>query len=86
MPQVEYRCNTRASQFAYVPPLTDAKAKEISKVETAVLSFTNRSKQTKANKVAAASLSTSAAAKVCVCLFSLINYFSSDYNNNTKWR
>jgi hypothetical protein len=47
MPAIEFRCSARASQFAYVPAMESAKAKETSKVETAVLSYTNRVRKEK---------------------------------------
>uniref|UniRef100_A0A914L2N8 26S proteasome regulatory subunit RPN2 C-terminal domain-containing protein n=1 Tax=Meloidogyne incognita TaxID=6306 RepID=A0A914L2N8_MELIC len=43
MPKIVFRCNTKASYFAYPPPLEDKK-KEVEKVEVAVLSTTNKKK------------------------------------------
>uniref|UniRef100_A0A914KYK3 26S proteasome regulatory subunit RPN2 C-terminal domain-containing protein n=1 Tax=Meloidogyne incognita TaxID=6306 RepID=A0A914KYK3_MELIC len=44
MPKIVFRCNTKASYFAYPPPLEDKKKVEVEKVEVAVLSTTNKKK------------------------------------------
>jgi 26S proteasome regulatory subunit N2 len=44
MPKTEFRCNARPSLFAYPPPLEEKKRDENEKVETAVLSITNKKK------------------------------------------
>uniref|UniRef100_A0A7E4VWK0 RPN2_C domain-containing protein n=2 Tax=Panagrellus redivivus TaxID=6233 RepID=A0A7E4VWK0_PANRE len=45
MPNVEFKCNVKPSLFAYPPPLEEKKKEETEKVETAVLSITNKKKQ-----------------------------------------
>ena len=45
MPKIEFRCNAKPSLFAYPPPLEEKKKEETEKVETAVLSITNKKKQ-----------------------------------------
>ncbi|CAD5229027.1 unnamed protein product [Bursaphelenchus okinawaensis] len=47
MPKTEFRCNAKPSLFAYPPPLEEKKKEESEKVETAVLSITNKKKQHK---------------------------------------
>uniref|UniRef100_A0A158P7U3 26S proteasome non-ATPase regulatory subunit 1 n=1 Tax=Angiostrongylus cantonensis TaxID=6313 RepID=A0A158P7U3_ANGCA len=47
MPKVEFKCNARASLFAYPPPLESKKKEEHEKVETAVLSITHKKKMAK---------------------------------------
>lgn len=44
MPKIDFRCNAKASYFAYPPPLEDKKKVEAEKVEVAVLSTTNKKK------------------------------------------
>lgn len=44
MPKVEFRSNAKPSTFAYPPPLEEKKKEESEKVETAVLSVTNKKK------------------------------------------
>ena len=44
MPKIDFRCNAKASYFAYPPPLEDKKKVETEKVEVAVLSTTNKKK------------------------------------------
>ncbi|KAK0403987.1 hypothetical protein QR680_017225 [Steinernema hermaphroditum] len=50
MPKTEFRSNAKASMFAYPPPLEEKKKEESEKVETAVLSVTNKKKLTKKDK------------------------------------
>uniref|UniRef100_A0A914Y654 26S proteasome regulatory subunit RPN2 C-terminal domain-containing protein n=1 Tax=Panagrolaimus superbus TaxID=310955 RepID=A0A914Y654_9BILA len=45
MPKIEFRCNAKPSLFAYPPPLEEKKKEEAEKVESAVLSITNKKKQ-----------------------------------------
>lgn len=45
MPKIEFRCNAKPSLFAYPPPTEKKKSQETEKVETAVLSITNKEKQ-----------------------------------------
>ena len=45
MPKVEFRCNAKPSSFAYPPPIEEKKKEEAGRVETAVLSITNKKKQ-----------------------------------------
>lgn len=45
MPKTEFRSNAKASMFAYPPALEEKKKEETEKVETAVLSITNKKKQ-----------------------------------------
>ncbi|KAI6205171.1 26S proteasome non-ATPase regulatory subunit 1 [Aphelenchoides besseyi] len=45
MPKTEFRCNAKPSLFAYPPPLEEKKKEESEKIETAVLSITNKKKQ-----------------------------------------
>ncbi|EPB76999.1 Proteasome/cyclosome repeat protein [Ancylostoma ceylanicum] len=47
MPKIEFKCNARASLFAYPPPLESKKKEEHEKVETAVLSITHKKKVAK---------------------------------------
>ncbi|XGW27813.1 hypothetical protein V3C99_007974 [Haemonchus contortus] len=47
MPKIEFKCNARASLFAYPPPLESKKKEEHEKVETAVLSITHKKKPAK---------------------------------------
>ncbi|KAJ1373020.1 hypothetical protein KIN20_035346 [Parelaphostrongylus tenuis] len=47
MPKIEFKCNARASLFAYPPPLESKKKEEHEKVETAVLSITHKKKMAK---------------------------------------
>ncbi|VDM38901.1 unnamed protein product [Toxocara canis] len=44
MPKTEFRSNAKPSTFAYPPPLEEKKKEENEKVETAVLSITNKKK------------------------------------------
>jgi 26S proteasome regulatory subunit N2 len=44
MPKIEFRCNSKPSYFAYPPPLEEKKKEENEKVETAILSITNKKK------------------------------------------
>ncbi|MFH4977830.1 hypothetical protein AB6A40_004539 [Gnathostoma spinigerum] len=44
MPKTEFRCNAKPSVFAYPPPLEEKKKEENEKVETAILSITNKKK------------------------------------------
>ncbi|CAI4224018.1 unnamed protein product [Auanema sp. JU1783] len=50
MPKMEFKCNAKASMFAYPPILESKKKEEQEKVETAVLSITNKKKLQKAAK------------------------------------
>jgi 26S proteasome regulatory subunit N2 len=45
MPKIEFRCNAKPSLFAYPPPLEEKKKEEAEKVESAVLSITNKKRQ-----------------------------------------
>ncbi|KAI6173656.1 26S proteasome non-ATPase regulatory subunit 1 [Aphelenchoides besseyi] len=45
MPKTEFRCNAKPSLFAYPPPLEEKKKEESEKIETAILSITNKKKQ-----------------------------------------
>ncbi|ETN78384.1 hypothetical protein NECAME_10381 [Necator americanus] len=47
MPKIEFKCNARASLFAYPPPLESKKKEEHEKVETAVLSISHKKKAAK---------------------------------------
>jgi len=44
MPKIEFRCHAKPSHFAYPPPLEEKKKEDSGKVETAVLSITNKKK------------------------------------------
>lgn len=48
MPKMEFRCNAKPSLFAYPPPLEEKKKDEGEKVETAILSITNKRNKDKA--------------------------------------
>lgn len=42
MPKMEFRCNAKPSLFSYPPPLEEKRKEAQEKVETAVLSITNK--------------------------------------------
>lgn len=49
MPKTEFRCNAKPSLFAYPPALEEKKAENQEKIQTAVLSITNKKKAQKAD-------------------------------------
>uniref|UniRef100_A0A915D272 26S proteasome regulatory subunit RPN2 C-terminal domain-containing protein n=1 Tax=Ditylenchus dipsaci TaxID=166011 RepID=A0A915D272_9BILA len=55
MPRMEFRCNAKPSLFAYPPPLEEKKKEEHEKIETVVLSITNKKISNKKKKEGQAS-------------------------------
>merc|ERR1712066_383165 len=51
MPKIKYRCNAKPSTYAYPPMLEEKKSDTREKVETAVLSITNKAKKKEADKM-----------------------------------
>lgn len=47
MPKTEFRCNAKPSLFAYPPPIEEKKKEEAERVETALLSISNKKLQKK---------------------------------------
>ena len=50
MPVMEFKSNAKPSQFAYPPPMEEKKEKQVEKIETAVLSITNKAKKRQQEK------------------------------------
>jgi len=51
MPVMEFKSNAKPSLFAYPPPMEEKKEKQAEKIETAVLSITNKAKKRQQDKI-----------------------------------
>jgi len=51
MPVMEFKSNAKPSQYAYPPPMEEKKEKQAEKIETAVLSITNKAKKRQQDRV-----------------------------------
>jgi len=50
MPVMEFKSNAKPSQYGYPPPMEEKKEKQAEKVETAILSITNKAKKRQQDK------------------------------------